>query len=145
MILSIMILSVGGMMDSVERRKFINELLISKKVLTFSKMLEKVDCSNITLRRDFKMLNANASYTHQGRYVTHESIPKFNAHGIWFYKNIGFTKFRNSIDLIVELVDSSKQGLSREQIQDILGIQAGQQIQVLMQRNKLDRVRIGNK
>ena len=132
------------MKNHLERQGHLQNLLVAKKVMSFQQLLKEVDCAKITLRRDLKYLGAITSYTHQGRYVVHNSIPKFDDNDIWFYKNIGFTKYRSSLELIIELVNSSSEGLSRKQIQEIMKIQTCQQFQVLMMRDKLNRVKVGN-
>lgn len=74
-----------------------------------------------------------------------KDVAKFDKNGIWFYRKVGFTKYKNSLELIVHLINNSKRGLSREQIQEITKIQTFQQIQTLLKRNELYRSKIGNK
>lgn len=131
--------------NPLERQEHLQNLLTAKRVMSFYQLLEVVNCAEITLRRDLKKIGAITSYTHQGRYITLKRIPVFNDIGIWFYRDIGFTKYQSSLELIVELVNSSSEGLSREQIQETIKIQTCQQIQVLMMREKLNRVKIGSK
>jgi hypothetical protein len=133
------------MASTEERRNVVENIIRSKKIQTFEQILKQVNCSEVTLRRDIRWMKGITSYTHQGRFVTLEDIPEFDHNDIWFYNNIGFTKFKNSLELIVHLINHSKEGLTREQIQKILKIQIFQQIQTLLKRNKLYRSKIGNK
>jgi len=127
------------------RRQALVKLFQMQKVFTFGQLAEKIDCNERTVRRYLKQLNGITSYTHSGRYITLASIPKFDASRIWFYRGIGFTKFTTSLELIVWLINSSKSGMTREEIQRILKIQVFQQIQVLLARERLHRVKVGNK
>ena len=133
------------MASTEERRNVVENIIRSKKIQTFEQILKQVNCSEVTLRRDIRWMKGITSYTHQGRFVTLEDIPEFDHNDIWFYNNIGFTKFKTSLELIVHLINHSKEGLTREQIQKILKIQIFQQIQTLLKRNKLYRSKIGNK
>jgi hypothetical protein len=116
-----------------------------RKVVAFCDLLHRVDCSPITLRRDLKALKAMSSYTHSSRYVTLPDIPKFDMDGIWFYRQIGFSKYGSSLDTIVGLIEQSKDGYSREELEGILRIRISQQIQTLLLRDQLHRVKLGNK
>ncbi len=133
------------MADTNERQILVENIIRSKKTLTFEQVFKHVSCSEVTLRRDIRQINGITSYTHQGRFITLKDIPKFDHNGIWFYRKVGFTKYKNSLELIVHLINNSKEGLSREQIQEILKIEIYQQIQTLLKRNELYRIKIGNK
>jgi hypothetical protein len=133
------------MVDTDERQIFVETIIRSKKIQTFEQILKQVNCSEATLRRDIRRIKGITSFTHQGRFVTLKDIPKFDKNGIWFYRKAGFTKYKNSLELIVHLINNSKEGLNREQIQQILKIQIFQQIQTLLKRNELYRCKIGNK
>ena len=133
------------MASTNERQIFVENIIRSKKIQTLEQILKHVSCSEITLRRDIRRINGITSYTHQGRFITLKDIPEFDNNGIWFYRKVGFTKYKNSLELMVHLINNSREGLSREQIQEILKIQIYQQIQTLLKRNELFRIKIGNK
>jgi hypothetical protein len=133
------------MANTNERQILVENIICSKKIQTFEQILNHVSCSEVTLRRDIRQINGITSYTHQGRFITLKDIPKFDNNGIWFYRKVGFTKYKNSLELIVHLINNTREGLSREQIQEILKIQIYQQIQTLLKRNELYRSKVGNK
>lgn len=136
----------GGVLNNRdERQKIIKNFIRANTVQSFRQIFKQVDCSEVTLRRDLHQINCITSYSHQGKFVTLNDIPVYNEYGIWFYQEIGFTKHRNSLELIVQLINSSKDGYTREQLQEILKIQIFQQIQILLRQEKLHRVKIGNK
>jgi len=132
-------------MDTNQRRQHIKEIIRSKKVNSFKKIFEQTDCSEITIRRDISYIHAITSYTHQGQFITLEDIPAYDNYGIWFYRGIGFTKYGTSLELIKYLINSSKGGLTKENIEEILRIKISQQIQTLLKRHILYRVKVGNK
>jgi hypothetical protein len=133
-------------MGKEERLNSHKNFIQSNKVCSFNEIFQKSDCSKITLRRDLKEIHAITSYTHNGQFITLPYIPAFNEQGIWFFKNeFGFTKFGNSLELILNIISSSKKGITKEGIDEILRIDTRKQIQFLLERNKLNRVKFGNK
>jgi len=128
-----------------ERLQTIKELIRKKKVLSFEKLEQSVNVSGITVRRDLQALNYITSYTHRGRFITLPKIPRFDNNGIWFFHEIGFSQYGNSFESIIKLIDQSKQGLSREELEDILKIGISKQIQILIRQEKLNRVKLGGK
>jgi len=128
-----------------ERLQTIKELIGKKKVLSFDKIEQSVNVSGITVRRDLLSLNYLTSYTHRGRFITLPKIPRFDNNGIWFFHEIGFSQYGNSLDSILKLINQSKQGLSREELEDVLKIGISKQIQILIGQEKLNRVKLGGK
>lgn len=128
-----------------ERLQTIKELIEKKKVLSFDKIEQSVNVSGITVRRDLLALNYITSYTHRGRFITLPKIPSFDNNGIWFFHEIGFSQYGNSFDSILKLIDQSKQGVSREELEDILKIGISKQIQILTGQEKLNRMKLGGK
>ncbi len=127
------------------RLETIKRIIRENQIQSFETILGKVDCSSITLRRDIKAIAGITSYTHRGKYITLADIPVFNENGIWFYKTVGFTKFKNSLDLIVSIINNVKEGIAKEEIEDILRIKISKQIQILLSQNRLHRVKLGAK
>ena len=127
------------------RLETIKRIIRENQIQSFETILGKVDCSSITLRRDIEAIAGITSYTHRGKYITLADIPVFNENGIWFYKTVGFTKFKNSLDLIVSIINNAKEGIPKEEIEDILRIKISKQIQILLSQNRLHRVKLGAK
>lgn len=127
------------------RLQTIKELIGKKKVLSFEKLEQSVNVSGITVRRDLRALNYITSYTHRGKFITLPKIARFDNNGIWFFHEIGFSQYGNSFESILKLIDQSKQGLSREELEDILKIGISKQIQILIGQEKLNRVKLGSK
>jgi hypothetical protein len=127
------------------RLEAIEKILQKSKIKTFEKILAKMNCSSITLRRDIKALCGITSFTHRGEYVTLVDIPVYDKFGIWFYKNIGFTKFNNSLDLIVSIINNAENGITKDEIEELLKIKISKQIQILLSQKRLHRIKFGAK
>ena len=128
-----------------ERLEFIKNFICKKKAVTIDDFFPHMLLCERTLRRDINVLGGITSYTHRGKFITLPNIPIFDKNGIWFYKDIGFTKFRNSLDLIVSFINSNRNGITKEEIEDILRINISKQIQILLSQNRLHRVKLGAK
>ena len=128
-----------------DNQEKIKEFLLEKKVQSLRGIAEHVTVGNRMAQLYLKKLNRMTSYTHRGQFVTLPSIPHFDEFGIWFYKKIGFSKYGTSLDTIIELVEKSKEGFSREELEAILKIGISKQIQILVQREKLHRIKLGGR
>ena len=123
----------------------IKGILLKKRVLSLKWLAEQMGVSDRTAQRYIKDLPALTSYTHKRRFFTLLNIPQFDHKGIWFYQQIGFSKFGNSLDTIVSLINQSKEGYSREALEAILKTGLSKQIQILIQREKIYRIKLGNR
>lgn len=128
-----------------EKMEEIQGLLLKKRVLSLQWMADHLGSSERTTQRYLKNLQTLTSYTHKRRYFTLSDIPRFDDNGIWFYRQIGFSKFGNGLDTIVSLVNQSMDGFTREELESILRIGISKQIQILVQRERVHRIKLGNK
>ncbi|MCP4364438.1 MAG: helix-turn-helix domain-containing protein [Planctomycetes bacterium] len=133
---------MGGMEN---RAEIVRDLLMEKKVVSLQRIAEHLKISERTAQRHLKVLQALSSFSHKRQFVTLPDIPQFDEHGVWFYRNVGFSRFGNSLEAVVALVEQSKEGFSREELEAILKIGIAQQIQTLIQRDRLHRVKLGNR
>lgn len=92
------------------------------KVLTADQLAAILQCSPITVHRRLTEWKAHTSYNKNGRYHTLPSIPVFNAHGIWQYGEIFFSRYGTLKRSVVQLAVKSPQGLDHRQLQEILGL-----------------------
>jgi hypothetical protein len=83
-----------------------------QKVITFPELLKALNASVRTVRRRLKEWKALASFNHNSRYYTLPDLPQFDAHGLWFYREIGFSRHGRLPQTIVALVRQAPAGLS---------------------------------
>ena len=132
-------------MDINYRLNIIKDFIQTKRICSFEQIFQKVEGSTATLRRDIKMLEGITSFTHCGSFITLPTIPCFNENGIWFYQKVGFSQFNNSLELIVNVINKSDNGITKETLDKILGIDVYKQIHILTNRQQINRVKIGKK
>ncbi len=131
------------MQTKSDRLNNIRKMIYQEKAVSFAAIVSSTFGSSVTLRRDLKSLQALTSYTHRGSYVTLPDIPDFDNLGIWFFGEIGFSIFKNSLELIISMVENSKDGITKAEIESKLQIGISKQIQILIGQERLHRVKIG--
>ena len=96
----------------------------------------------ISVRRFLKQIGYFRSYTHNGKWYTLRSTPRFDRDGIWHYKDIGFSKHGSLIATIAHLVGRSPAGLSARELAQKLGQPYRAVLTNLHKDGVLDRVKV---
>lgn len=130
-----------------QRLQFLKAFIQRKKLVTLDQLLgqQELNCCEKTIRNEIKTVEGITSYTHRGKYLSLHEVSRFDKNGIWFYQEVGFSKHGNSLKTIVALINQNHEGLSREELEEILRIKISKQIQILLQQDQLHRVKIGSK
>lgn len=92
------------------------------KVMTVEQLVELLGCSVSTVRNRLNSWRAYTSYNHNGRYYTLPAIPRFNEHGLWWHKTVGFSKHGNLKQTVIQLVRNSASGLDAGAIGRLVGL-----------------------
>ena len=87
-----------------------------KKVITLAELMDALRTSLRTLRRRLKAWGALASFNHNSRFYTLPELPQFDEHGLWFHREIGFSRHGHLPQTIVALVRQSPSGLTAAQL-----------------------------
>jgi hypothetical protein len=92
-----------------------------RRILTLDEISNLLRCSAITSRRRLKQWRALTSYNQNNRYYTLPSIPTFDAHGLWHYRGVSFSKYGTCKQTVIHFVHRSAQGLSNTELAAMLG------------------------
>jgi len=87
-----------------------------RKVLTLPELTGHLDASVRTVRRRLKAWSTLASFNHNGRFYTLPDIPQFDAHGLWFHQDIGFSQAGHLPQTLVALVQQAPAGLTATEL-----------------------------
>ena len=98
------------------------KFLRSKKVVTLAELALHLHCSSRTVQRRLANWQAINSYNRNGAYYTLPDIPKFDAHGLWRYRQAFFSRFGNLPETFVQLAPNSQAGLTAAEAGDLLGV-----------------------
>lgn len=91
-----------------------------KKVLTVDQLQELLRCSVPTVRNRLRAWRAYTSFNGNGRYYALLGIPRFDEHGLWWHRQIGFSKHGNLKQTLVRVVRDSPAGLDASEIGRVL-------------------------
>jgi len=87
-----------------------------KKVITLPELIEELRTSLRTVRRRLKLWGALASFNHNSRFYTLPELPQFDEHGLWFHRDIGFSRHGHLPQTIVALVRQAPAGLTAAEL-----------------------------
>ena len=95
------------------------KFLRSKKVVTLAELALHLHCSSRTVQRRLANWQAINSYNRNGAYYTLPDIPKFDAHGLWRYRQAFFSRSGNLPETFVQLAANSQAGLTAAEAGDL--------------------------
>lgn len=98
--------------------------------------------SRTTVFRVVRSVGYRTSFSHAGRYYTLERIPKFDARGLWFYRDVGFSSHGTLRATVVARVDSSDAGCTHEELQAELKLRVHDTLRSLVQDTLIGRERV---
>ena len=102
--------------------KCVYNFLADIKVFTLEHLMASLGCSRPTARLKLRDWQAYTSYNQNGRYYTLPMVPRFDENGIWFYKNIFFSKYGNLKKTVVHLINKSPSGLTGNEIGNLVSL-----------------------
>jgi hypothetical protein len=106
-------------------------------------LAKRLDYSIPSVRRFLAQVGYYSSFTHNGRWYTLASIPTFNAAGLWFHKDIGFSRAGSLTNTLVDLVSKSKSGLTAGKLGETLRCRCHSVLVDLARQDRLQRQKRG--
>jgi hypothetical protein len=79
-------------------------------------LTDELGCSVPSTRRYLKAAGYYSSFTHNGKWYTLKSIPRFDRDGLWFHELIGFSRAGSLTGTLIQLVGRSPAGLTAQQL-----------------------------
>jgi len=119
------------------------EALKRKHILNIKELCEIADRSAMTVWRILKPLGYSTSFNFNGRYYTLRETAQFDADGLWFYRDVGFSSFGNLSRTLVGLVHRSKLGMTSNELSAILKVRVQNQLYHLFARDQVERTEWG--
>ena len=98
------------------------------------------DCSTSTVNRKLKQLDYLSSYSHGGRFYTLRACAQFDAHGLWFYKGIRFSRHGTLRATARILTDTSPLGYRSVELDGVLQVRTMDTLATLVRDGHLARV-----
>jgi hypothetical protein len=93
-----------------------------KRIATLVELAVHLQCSPRTAQRRLTQCRAIHSYNHNARYYTLPQIPQFDAHGLWRYRGVFFSRYGSLPQTFAQLVHQSPAGLTAAEAGELLGL-----------------------
>lgn len=87
-----------------------------QKCWMITPLAQQINYSIPSVRRFLAKIGYYSSFTHNGRWYTLASIPRFKQDGLWFHQKIGFSREGSLTRTLVRLTEQSPMGLTADQI-----------------------------
>lgn len=100
----------------------LKRVLRVKRIMTLREVAGHLHCSARTAQRRLAQGQALHSYNHNARYYTLPHIPEFDAHGLWRYRGVFFSRHGNLPRTFAQLVYESPAGLTAAAAGELLGL-----------------------
>ena len=96
-----------------------------------------------SVRRFLAEAGYYSSFTHNGGWYTLRSIPRFGKDGLWFYRDIGFSRTGTLTKTLISLITRSPAGMSAEMLGETLRCRCHGVLVNLWRKGKIERQKIG--
>lgn len=113
-----------------------------RAVTTLAEMKKLLKASRPTTFRALKHVGYLSSYSHAGKFYTLSTIPRFDSHGLWFHRYIGFSKHGTLRRTIVVMVKQAPAGYTHEELQAILQLKVHNTLHDLVRDSVIGRVQL---
>lgn len=118
-------------------------LFTRKPCWTIAPLAAELQYSIPAVRRFLAGAGYYSSFTHNGGWYTLRSIPRFGRDGLWFYRDIGFSRFGSLTHTLVELTTRSPAGMSAEQLGEKLHCRCHSVLVHLYRKGQVQRDKLG--
>lgn len=99
------------------------KLLLKQKIATLDELKNALGTSStMTVFRKLKELEYLSSCSHSGKYYTLKRVATFNQEGLWFCHGVLFSSHPSLKETIQALIESSQQGYTAIEMEQMLGI-----------------------
>jgi hypothetical protein len=95
--------------------------------------------ATMTVFRKLKALGYQTSYSHRGKYYTLADIPRFNAQGLWSYRQVWFSRDGNLLHTAQRFVEEAEAGLTASELQGLLSVEVKEPLLQLYRRKRVER------
>jgi hypothetical protein len=121
----------------------LDQLFARKPIATLDELRAALGTdSRTTVFRVVSRVGYRTSFSHAGRYYTLERVPKFNARGLWFHREVGFSSHGTLRATVVVLVDRSDAGCTHEELQAELKLRLHDTLRSLVEDRYIGRERV---
>ncbi len=113
------------MLTPNKSRNALNKIFRKKHVANIDQLFHVLDTkSRMSVFRRLRSIGYLTSFTDCGRFYTLSNTPKFDTFGLWFYQGVGFSRTGTLKSTVVDIVSSSKAGMTPKEILNLLRLRS---------------------
>ncbi len=99
--------------------------------------------SRMTVFRRLRDVGYLSSFSHGGRFYTLRDIPVFDDQGLWFHRDIGFSRAGTLKQTAAEQVEQTPEGRTHDELRGLLRVRVHNSLLSLVRDGRIGRERIG--
>lgn len=92
-----------------------------------------------TVFRRLAELSYRGSYSHRGAYYTLDSLARYDARGLWSFRDVHFSRYGTLLDTAAELTSRAPAGYFTEELEAMVQVPVKDALRQLVQRGRLQR------
>jgi hypothetical protein len=131
------------MTPSIDTHQQLVSLFGRQPCWTIAPLAKQLNYSVPHVRRFLVQAGYYSSFTHNGRWYTLSSIPRFNSDGLWFHRDIGFSKAGSLTNTLIALTNASAAGMTADQLGEKLRCRCHSVLVHLYRQGRLQRQKAG--
>jgi hypothetical protein len=115
------------------------EALRKQKILTMEDLCSIAQRSPLSVWRILKPIGYHTSFNYNARYYTLSETPRFDADGLWFFREVGFSSHGSLTHTLIALTERSPMGMAANELSALLHVRVQNQLFHLFAQEKLRR------
>jgi len=128
----------------INKDEKLRQLFKQQKIAEINTLFGTLDTNSYaTVFRHLKRLGYITSYSHAGKFYTLRFIPRFDRLGLWFFKDVCFSKFGTLRATAIKLIEESAEGMTHRELEELLRVRAQNTLRDLVNNQMLTRDNIG--
>ena len=118
----------------------IHQLLLKHTIMSLKQLrAELQDRPRSSLFRDLKKLEVISSYTHTGQYHALTQSAKFDEDGLWFFQDVGFSRYGTLKRSLVHGITHSQAGMTHREARTLFRVDVQKPLTELVSSNAVAR------
>lgn len=112
------------------------------KVANMRQLQQQFQISHMTVVRALRKFGYYTSYNHNAGYYVLQDVPSFDDWGLWAYRDIRFSRYRNLPETIVVLVEKAPAGLTVRELEELLQSKVANLVSRLVSEGRMQGERL---
>ena len=118
----------------------IHQLLLKNTIMSLKQLRSELqDRPRSSLFRDLKKLDLISSYTHTGQYHALTRLATFDEDGLWFFQDVGFSRYGTLKRSLVHVITHSQAGMTHREMKKLFRVEVQKPLTDLVSTNAVAR------